>query len=67
MFMKVEYYVECCGEQVEMKRLSEIVKEIWKGEGNLVKDLASVDIYYKPEEKMCYYVINGDVQGKFQV
>ncbi|MCL2575790.1 MAG: DUF6465 family protein [Defluviitaleaceae bacterium] len=65
--MKIEYYVELAGEQTDMKRLSDIVKEIWRGEGNLMKDLLSMDIYYKPEEKMCYYVINGDVQGKFQI
>ncbi|MDR2166771.1 MAG: DUF6465 family protein [Clostridiales bacterium] len=65
--MKIEYYVELVGEQTEMKRLSDIVKEIWKGEGNLVKDLVSMEIYFKPEEKMCYYVINRDVKGKFQV
>ena len=64
--MKIDYYVELNGEQTDCKRLSEIVKEIWKSEGNLVKDLISMEIYYKPEEKMCYYVVNGDNQGKFE-
>jgi hypothetical protein len=65
--MKVEYFVELGGEQTDCKRLSEMVKEIWKGDGNLMKDLKAVEIYFKPEEKTCYYVINGDVKGEFQV
>jgi len=65
--MKIEYFVELGGVQTDCKGLSDIVKEIWRGEGNLMKDLKSMDIYFKPEENMCYYVINSDVQGKFQV
>ena len=65
--MKVEYFVELAGEQTDLKKLTEVVKETWRGYGNLVKDLKSIDIYFKPEERMCYYVINGDVEGKFEV
>jgi len=65
--MKIEYYVELAGEQTDCKKLSDIVKEIWRGEGNLMKDLFKIEVYFKPEEKICYYVINGDVKGKFQV
>jgi len=65
--MKIDYYVELNGEQHEIKRLSDIVKEIWKSEGNLLKDLESMEIYFKPEEKMCYYVLNGDSKGQFEI
>jgi len=65
--MKIDYYVELNGEQTDCKNLSDIVKEIWKSEGNLIKDLNTMEIYFKPEEKMCYYVINGDNQGKFEI
>jgi len=65
--MRIDYYVELNGEQHECKMLSDIVKEIWKSEGNLMKDLSSMDIYFKPEEKMCYYVINGDNKGQFEI
>ena len=65
--MKIDYFVELNGVQTDCKNLSDIVKEIWKSEGNLVKDLNSIEIYFKPEEKMCYYVINGDNQGKFEI
>ena len=65
--MKIDYFVELGGIQTDCKSLSDIVKEIWRGEGNLMKDLKTMDIYFKPEENMCYYVINSDAQGKFQV
>jgi hypothetical protein len=65
--VKIEYFVELSGEQTDCKRLSDIVKEIWKGDGNLMKDLKTMDVYFKPEEKTCYYVVNGEVQGKFEV
>ena len=65
--MKAEYYVEFAGKQVDLKSFQEVIKEIWKGYGNLVKDLKTIDVYYKPEEFMCYYVINGELEGKFEV
>lgn len=65
--MKIDYYVELGGEQHEIKRFSDIVKDIWKSEGNLMKDLNSMEVYFKPEEKMCYYVINGDNKGQFEI
>jgi len=60
-------YVELNGEQTDFKKLNEIAKEIWKSEGNLVKDINSIELYFKPEEKMCYYVINSEMKGKFMV
>lgn len=65
--MKVEKFVEYGGKQVDLKSLTDVVKETWKGYGNLVKDLKSIDIYVKPEENMCYYVINGETEGKFEI
>jgi len=65
--MKVEYFVEHGGNKTDLKAMAEIVKETWKGYGNLMKDLKSIDIYLKPEEGMCYYVINGELEGKFEI
>ncbi|MCL2235381.1 MAG: DUF6465 family protein [Defluviitaleaceae bacterium] len=64
--MKINYFVELMGKRVGCKDLSDTVKDIWKAEGNPSKNLKSMEIYYKPEEKMCYYVINGENQGGFQ-
>jgi len=65
--MKIEYFVELNGEQTDCKKLSDVVKEIWKSEGNLVKDLDHMEIYFKPEEKKCYYVVNGESKGQFEI
>lgn len=46
--------------------LVEHVKEIWTKEmGNLVRDLKDIKVYVNADESMAYYVINGDIQGKF--
>lgn len=31
------------------------------------KDIKSLDIYVKPEEGRAYYVVNGDVNGSFEL
>lgn len=58
--MKSELYVQYQGNNVDTKQLLDTAKEIWKADGNKVKDLQSVELYYKPEEKKCYYVFNGE-------
>ncbi len=57
--MKSELVVQFKGHEVNNKKLIEIAKEIWKSEGNKVKDLLTLELYYKPEESRCYYVFNG--------
>lgn len=65
--MKTELYVELNDRQVECGQFTEKVKDIWKASGNRVKDMKSVQIYYKPTESAVYYVINGTERGKFTV
>lgn len=57
--MKSELYVQFKGNNVDTKKLLETAKEIWKSDGNKIKDLATVELYCKPEEGRCYYVFNG--------
>ena len=61
--MKVDLFIEVNEHQVLSKDLVEKVKEIWKEEGNKVKDLQNLELYYKPLEQTCYYVINGTQKG----
>lgn len=65
--MKTDLYVELDGHQVECNHFSDKVKDIWKSEGNKVKDIKKIEIYYKPLEATCYYVINGNSKGSFMV
>lgn len=65
--MKVNLYVEYKGKKASSKELIEKVKDIWKEDGGKVKDLVNIDIYCKPEEGKCYYVINEDQSGSFPI
>ena len=65
--LKPDVYVEINGVQTDIQVLTETIKDIWKNEGNLVKDLKRLEVYFKPDEKMCYYVINSEHKGQFEV
>lgn len=65
--MKESFFVEFMGMKVEQKKLMEQLKDIWRNQGNKMKDLKNVELYYKPEEKACYYVVNEEYTGKFDI
>ncbi len=65
--MKTNHYVQFLGNDVEMNELTKFAKEEWKALGYKVKDIKTLDVYYKPEEKTCYYVFNDDVTGSFGI
>lgn len=58
--MKSELFVQFQGKDVDTKSLVDTAKEIWKADGNKIKDLNTIGLYYKPEEHKCYYVFNGE-------
>jgi hypothetical protein len=62
--MKAEFFVEFEGQQKNLNNIADDIKSIWKTEGNKMKDLKSLKIYYKPEENKAYYVLNGDSNGE---
>ena len=64
--MKANVNIEFCGKKVSVKELEEEMKLVWKEAGNKIKDMKDVDLYYKPEEGTCYYVVNG-TEGSFPV
>lgn len=66
--VKINLYVEFDGEKTETKTLENAFREIWKERGGKLKDLEDVELYYKPDEKACYYFIpqNGE-SGKIAV
>ena len=64
--MQVNLFIEVNGNQVDTNIFLDNVKEYWKSEGNKVKDLKSVSLYYKPDDGNVYYVLNGEVRGSFQ-
>ncbi len=65
--MKLDLFVEYEHKKVDYKQLSETAKQIWKDQGQKVKDLTSMELYFKPEENKCYYIFNGEENGFFVV
>ena len=62
--MKTEFFVEFDGSQKNLEDIEDAIKNSWKSEGNKMKDLKSLRIYYKPQDHIAYYVINGDGKGE---
>lgn len=65
--MKIDFFIEVGGKQVDYNSLVDIAKETWRAEGNKIKDLSSLNLYYKPEDGKCYYVINDATRGFFEI
>lgn len=51
--------------EASIKELDKKVKSIWSASGNLQKDIKSLRMYIKADEKMVYYVINDTFNGSF--
>ena len=67
MALKTNLYVEYQGNQTSSKDILAAAKKVWVEQGNKVKDLKTVDLYVKPEEKAVYYVFNETQNGKFDL
>jgi hypothetical protein len=65
--MKENLFIEFAGNKIEYNQIFNTLKELWKSQGNKIKDLKNVELYYKPEENTCYYVINSENKGKFVI
>lgn len=56
-------YIQFQNKEISHKKALDLIKDIWKAEGNDEEALSSIDAYVKPEEGTIYYVINGNVTG----
>lgn len=65
--MKATTVVEYQGKQVDDKAIINRAKELWAAAGNKIKDIASMNLYVKPEENTVYYVINDTFTGNFSI
>lgn len=65
--MITNLYLEFREHKVTEKKVAEAVKALWKSQGKLLKDLVTLDIYFKAEEGMCYYIINNEETGGFSL
>lgn len=64
--IKSSVHVQFSGKSYSTEELVKIAKDVWKYDlKKKVGDFKSVELYVKPEENQCYYVINGEVTGQF--
>ncbi len=66
--VKEEVYLQYGGREISKDELIRQVKAIWTKElKNKVGDIASIQLYLKPEENMVYYVVNGTTTGSISL
>ena len=61
--MKQQMFLQFNEQEIELSTVEANVKKEWKDAGKKLTDIASLDIYVKPQEGKAYYVINKDVEG----
>lgn len=61
----VKVSVQFDGKTYTTEDLVKIAKDVWKYDLKKEEEFKSVEIYVKPEESAAYYVIDGEVNGKF--
>ena len=60
---KQQLILQYDGQEMDLSAVEANVKQIWKDAGKKMTDLASLNIYVKPQEAKAYYVINDEVEG----
>ena len=65
--MATNFYVEYKEIKADEKTIVEKIKTLWKEQGNRVKDMKKIDIYFKAEEGVCYYFVNDSDSGNFSI
>jgi hypothetical protein len=65
--MKIKTFVQHGGNEISLEELEKKIKNIWREQGKLQKDLDIIEIYLKMEENKCYYVINGSISDSFDI
>ena len=64
---KINIFYQFSNHQAEQQEIITRIKNQWKEQGNMVKDLKDLVIYLKTEENKAYYVINDRVKGSVAV
>ena len=66
--LKSELHLQFGGNSYTQDELVKIAKDVWKYDlKQKVGDLASIELYVKPEEHAVYYVMNKDFTGSFYI
>lgn len=66
--LKSQLHIQFEGKSYSQEDLMKMAKDVWKYDlKQKVGDLASVELYVKPEENMVYYVMNKEFTGSFYI
>ena len=65
--MKINTFIQNYNKEIQTSEIEKRIKDLWKEQGKMVKDLDIIDIYIKVEENTCYYVINNEETGSFTI
>ena len=61
--IKQQLILQFDGNDVDLSAIEANVKQEWKDAGRKLSDIATLDIYVKPQEGKAYYVVNKEVEG----
>lgn len=66
--VKTEIELQISSEKYTQEKLLKIAKDVWQYDlGQKASDLASVELYIKPDERLVYYVMNKEFTGSFGI
>ncbi|WXR61562.1 DUF6465 family protein [Peptostreptococcaceae bacterium AGR-M142] len=61
---KVNAFLQFDSNETNLIEVEKEIKRIWREDkGYLIKDIKKLNMYLKPEEGRCYYVINNKHEG----
>lgn len=65
---KSNLHVQFAGKSYSQEELVKMAQDVWKYDlKQKAKDLASIELYVKPEENVVYYVMNQEFTGSFGI
>lgn len=66
--LKSAVHIQFSGKSYSQEDIMKMATDVWKFDlKQKVGDLASVELYVKPEENMVYYVMNKEFTGSFSI
>ena len=65
---KSSIYVQFSGKSYSQEELVKMAQDVWKYDlKQKVRELATIELYVKPEENKVYYVMNQEFTGDFNI
>lgn len=66
--LKASVHIQFADKEYSADDIMNIMKDVWTYDLNQKEeDLKEAKLYVKPEESVVYYVVNGEISGKFAI